>query len=389
MHNTTLHLYTTQLICSAIDKNYTIDAKLYDNCDFFEILKLSLDHNITSLIYEGIINSNISIDEELDKLFKQRVIFECVKSESQISCYKSIVSLFEKHDIPYIPLKGICMKNLYPKPELRRMGDIDIYVDEKNIEKVEHIMSELQFEPCGRTDYDYKFKNVNDILIEIHTSIVSRESEFYDYYQNPWRLCKKDEKVIVHTLNEEEMYIYLFLHFMKHYRGGGIGINHIVDLWIYKKVVPHLDEDYINSKIEQFGLMTFYDNTLRMTGCLFGNRQEDAIVSEMVEFVVNSGSYGTKETHQAAVVIKNERNSKSKARLKTMLEKIILPREKMEYKYPILKKRPYLLFFCRCHRLFRRVFFMQDKELNMMGVIKANSSQKIDEYKNHLKKVGL
>ena len=389
MHNTTLYLYTTPLICSAIDKNYTIDAKLYDDCDFFEILKLSLEHNITSLIYEGVRKSGIQIDDDLDKLFKQRVIFECVKSESQIAYFKKISSEFKKHNIPHIPLKGICMKNLYPKSELRRMGDIDIYVDEKNIEKVEQIMSELQFEFCGRTDYDYKFKNANELLIEIHTSIVSEESEFYDYYRNPWRLCKKDEKSVMHTLNNEEMYIYLFLHFMKHYRGGGIGINHVVDLWIYKNTVPHLDEDYINSKIEQFGFKTFYDNTLRMIGCLFGNGEEDSVVSDMIDFVMNSGSYGTKEGHQAAVVIKNVRRIGARGRLVTIYEKIILPREKMEYKYPVLKKRPYLLFFCRCHRLFRRVFLKRDKELNMRDVIKANSSQKIDEYKNHLNKVGL
>lgn len=72
---------------------------------------------------------------------------------------QKISSMLEESNIEYIPLKGITMKSIYPKLELRRMGDIDIYVDEKDIEKVNYIMSELQFTPCGRTDYDYKFKN--------------------------------------------------------------------------------------------------------------------------------------------------------------------------------------------------------------------------------------
>lgn len=382
-------LYVIPLIRSVIDAGYVLDDKIYNDCDFYELIKASLEHNITSLVYQGIINNSIAIDEDLQKLFKQRVIFEYIKSENQLLCYKDITALLEENNIRYIPLKGICMKSLYPKKELRRMGDIDIYVEETDVEKVQILMEKLQYKPEGRTDYDYKFKSPNDILIEMHTSFVSEENEFYSYYQNPWRMCTKKENSSEYNLNYEEMYIYLILHYIKHYRGGGIGINHIVDLWIYKNTIPHLNEDYINSRIEQFGFKNFYDNTIRMIGCLFGEDQDDAVVSEMVEFVVNSGSYGTREAHQAAVVIKNERKNESKARFKTIYEKIILPREKMEYIYPVLKEKPYLMFFFRVKRLIRRVFFKKEKELNVFDIIKSNSSQKIDEYKNHLNKVGL
>lgn len=377
------------IIRSAFDEAISIDKSKYDDCDFINILEISLDHNITSLIYEGISKSGILIDDDLNKLFKQRVIFEYVKSENQIANYKKISYMLEENNIEYIPLKGITMKSIYPKPELRRMGDIDIYVDEKNIEKVKDIMSELQFTPCGRTDYDYKFKNCNDILIEIHTSLMSKQSEFYSYYENPWNLCVKEATSSKHTLTCEEAYIYLFIHFLKHYRGGGIGINHIVDLWLYRKKNPNMDEEYIKDRIQKFGAEVFYNHTLELIDYWFCDGKPNDITFEIENYIFQSGSYGTAQGHQAAAIYTKERIGCKKAKKRVFIEKIFLPKDKMEFKYPILKKKPYLMFFLRCHRLFKRIFFKKDKELGVIGTLNANKDANIDGYKKHLEKVGL
>ena len=46
---------------------------------------------------------------------------------------RRIADLFESNGITYILLKGICLAAFYPTPEYRQLGDVDIYINDKEM----------------------------------------------------------------------------------------------------------------------------------------------------------------------------------------------------------------------------------------------------------------
>ena len=67
-----------------------------------------------------------------------------MKSEKQLEAVNKIYAAFDKNGIDYLPLKGCNMKYLYPKPELRSMGDADILIREEQYKSIKDIVSPMK-----------------------------------------------------------------------------------------------------------------------------------------------------------------------------------------------------------------------------------------------------
>ena len=60
-----------------------------------------------------------------------------------------LTSLLKEHHIPCILLKGISLAAYYPTPELRKLGDVDLYIsDPDDLDKAKQILERNDF-PCG------------------------------------------------------------------------------------------------------------------------------------------------------------------------------------------------------------------------------------------------
>ena len=49
---------------------------------------------------------------------------------------ENVMAHFEKEGIDYVPLKGWIIKNLYPKPDMRSMCDVDILIRDEDKKKI-------------------------------------------------------------------------------------------------------------------------------------------------------------------------------------------------------------------------------------------------------------
>ena len=59
------------------------------------------------------------------------------------------------------------------------------------------------------------------------------------------KVVKNNDGTVTIDVNEmsaEDEMIYIFTHYAKHYRAAGVGIKHILDLWVYKLYKPELDK---------------------------------------------------------------------------------------------------------------------------------------------------
>lgn len=313
-------------------------------------------------------------------------------SERQMYEINVIFEEFDKNNIDYMPLKGTLLKKMYPKSEMRVMSDADILIKTEQYDTIKDIMDNLGYSQGVESDHEliWRKKGVN---IELHKRLIpSYNEDYYAYYGDGWRLGKPvSEGENRYVMSAEDEMIYLFTHYAKHYRDAGIGIKHIVDLWVYKNFVSTLNEHYLLEELKKLQLDEFYKNTMRTLECWF----EDCEFDEKTKFITNvifsSGVYGSHATHiiTAAVKSSQSKNSVQQVRFTKMRKIFFLPYNKMCDRYPVLEKAPLLLPIMWIVRGFNVVLFKRNQVKAFGQDLKSISNEKMDNRQRALNFVGL
>ena len=133
-----------------------IDEKAYPLPEGFSIekaLDFIIEHRVMMPAYDGAIRCGIPKNlPAMQKLFKL-YISGMIKSEKQLDAVGKIYTAFDENGIDYLPLKGCNMKHLYPKPELRAMGDADILIRERQLSMVSEVLEKTGFEQEDEMDH--------------------------------------------------------------------------------------------------------------------------------------------------------------------------------------------------------------------------------------------
>ena len=315
-------------------------------------------HHIASLIYEGALLCNIpQNDIRLLQLF-QKYCKALQVSERQLRELERIYNAFEENGIDYMPLKGCKMKALYPKPELRNMVDADILIRTEQYDKIRSVMQSLQFTEGEETVHELVWKS-DALYLELHKHLIpSYNRDFYGYFGEGWARAKL-LRGTQYTMTPEDEFIFLFTHFAKHYRDGGIGCRHVVDLWVFLRSHPELDLDYIQTELKKLQLLDFYRNIRRLISTWFEDQESDSRTDFLTEFIFASGSFGQIENRVLSRAVRDANHSvlgfsgKLLYLWQTAFPGIKILREK----YTILKKHPYMLPLVWLIRPFYKVLF--------------------------------
>ena len=150
----------------------------------------------------------------MKKLFEnsfQLVILD----EQQRQALDALCAAFEADGIEYMPLKGAVLKSLYPRTEMRVMGDIDILIKTEQYEKVSAIMENSGYSFQYESDHELVWGK-DLITVELHKSVMtSYNKDFYAYFGDGWNLAKADLGTLMHSMSDEHFYIYIFLQIKK------------------------------------------------------------------------------------------------------------------------------------------------------------------------------
>ena len=269
------------------------------------------------------------------------------------------------------------------------MGDIDILIRVEQYHKIIEIMENAKFERLGESDHELKWTK-SGILIELHSRLIpSYNKDFYAYFGDGWEKVRHKEKN-EYVLKNEDMFIYLFTHFAKHYRDAGIGIIHMCDLWIFLNAY-NLNYKYISKELCEIGLDVFFENIMKTIKVWFDKGKESEMTDFITITILNSGVYGLSENHALSSALKNRNKQKNKIINYTVkLVRMIFPSYKnMRNKYLILFKIPFLfpvfwpirwveLLFRRTHRIKSKIIDFQ-----------IATDENVDQYKEMLEYVGL
>lgn len=347
-------------------------------------------HKITGLVYEGAIKCGIDKHcSTMQEMFK-RYYADIIRHEQQMHLLKKLEAAFQENSIDYLPLKGTILKPLYPQPAARVMGDADILIRTEQYNKLKPVMESLAFEEGKESDHELVWSKA-PLYLELHKRMMpSYTADFFEYFEKGWQRAIP-EQGSRYTFRPEDHFIYLFVHYAKHYRREGIGIRQPVDLWVFQRAYPDMDTAYIENELAQLNLVAFFRYTQQMLGVWFDCKKEDDRAAFMSDYIWNSGSWGTFQSAQTFKGFKAEKaaGSRTKSKISYMLQVIFPPAGILKNRYPVLEKAPWLLPILWPVRWVSALLFRHDNIRKYNRIIKNRSSDKVDSYLDALDYVGL
>ncbi|MCQ2448670.1 MAG: nucleotidyltransferase family protein [Clostridia bacterium] len=363
---------------------------LAEDFDLVSAAKTAKRHQVGAAMYYGALNCGFSNDHPaMQALFMitcQYVSF----GEQQRYEIESVCAAFDRESIDYMPLKGTLLKPLYPKPEMRVMSDADILIRTEQYDRIRPVMQQLGFTEKLESDHELVWQKGN-MVIELHKRLIpSYNKDYFAYFGDGWRLAKV-ESGTRYTLSDEDHMIYLFTHFAKHYRDGGIGLKHMTDLWVFLQKNPNLDEKYIEKELKTLQLNEFYGRVMETLQAWFGGKPFDEMTEYITQTIFASGAFGTVENRQLSQAVKQNKavGSAEKLRRKRIVSLIFPGVDALSQRYPVVKKCPILLPFFWPVRWVTALLFRRENVAFQGRQMKNVTPDQIDSHEKALQYVGL
>ena len=377
------------LIRSAV---YNCPVVLPENFDWEKAFLIGKKHQILSMLYYGVVNSDLKPPENLfNQLEMAAYVYLSVDQRQQYEISR-LECEFNNNNIDYLLLKGINLKHIYPKSDMRMMSDADILIRTEQYEEIKNIIASLGFTEITESDHEFIWKKDSALNLELHKRLIpSYNKDYYSYFGDGWKLANKTEAGSSrYIMSREDEFVYLFTHFSKHYRDAGIGIKHLVDLKIFVAENHNLNFNYIYNELDKLELLSFYKNIDRTIKAWFENKNSSEITDFITNIVFDSGAYGTADAHTVSDAVKASKSCDSVNMIKSrkLSNLIFLPYKNMCHKYSVLKKFPVLLplfWVVRAVSSIRK----SGKIKKQTHRLKLISSKNITNYQQALNYVGL
>lgn len=365
-------------------------AMLSDTPDSAYLYKTAARHQVMGLLMYGCTATGVS-----DTMLQQRLFMASCRnvavSEQQMHELQELFSVFEKEGIDYLPLKGTVLKSLYDHADMRSMGDADVLIRLSDRDRIAAILAERGYTAMGESDHEIVWRHPS-LLLELHKRVVpERDKKYYAYFGDGWT----DAQLVENTshryaMPDERMLIYLFVHFTKHYAGAGIGIKHMVDLWVYTQKHPDLDHKCVENELDKLGLLTFYRNVMHTLQAWFGDAEMTALDAFITDVIFQNGVFGSEENSAVARLSqKTAQDGVKNTKFRRMLTLVFPPYSSMKYIFPVLQKWPILLPVMWPVRIMRTLLFRRRKIAAELEGVENLTDDKIVAYRRSMEYVGL
>ena len=340
------------LVSCAVN-NEKPDLKKSADFDLADIFSLARRHSLTaaaSISIEQVTSLPLDFKEEKYKVVRRLSLFDIER--------KKVLDTFEKSGIRYVPLKGIVLKDYYPKAIMREMSDNDILCDSDKLSEIKKLMEELGYlcKSFGKYHHDV-YVNPSGVVFEIHNSLLDKTTpDLYIYFGNIRdRLIKDDDNDYGFHLTNEDFYIYLVCHLFKHYKHGGTGLRSLLDIYVFnKRFGDSLDPVYLSKELKKLGFIEFESEIKQLALKAFTGQNLSYNENALLEFFTESNTYGTLEH---VMMWKLNNDDSKKAKRKYVLARLFPSDEKLKTNHPIIYRHKYLYPFWNTRRLITGALF--------------------------------
>lgn len=367
---------------------------LPEDFDWSTAANILYEHHLVGMAIRGAARCGVPRSHPSLRQLTALFCKDVAASRLQMQQLATVYSLFQEHGIAYMPVKGAVLKPLYPQSELRIMGDADILIRQEQYLAIRELLSSLGLQEDEESDHELIWRG-GDFKLELHKHLIpSYNKDYYAYYGDGWQLARQDGQSSAYHLSPEDHFIYLLVHFAKHYRDGSISAKNVCDFWVYRKAYPHMDEAYLTAELQKLKLLDFYRNILDLLDTWFEGAAPTRAVEILTQTAFRGGIYTFEESQLTGSVIKltKETASLSGSKYKWLRRKLFPPINTLAQSYHILRKYPVLLPFIWILRWFDEFLLRRGQVKRVLAAsreVMHMDTDRIADYEEQLRSVGL
>ncbi len=294
----------------------------------------------------------------LDPKWNVRFLKHLSNNINVISQHYHAHKLMSEAGVPYMVIKGCASGHYYSVPELRTMGDVDLFVEKSAMETVRSFLTEKGYEVSS--------------LNHSHHWTFTKDREIFEVHWLPSGVPAEDngkikvlfddmlsKRVLVNT-GGNELYLpdayhhglILLLHTANHLSAGGIGLRHLLDWLVFVASMPEQEFlERFEAVLKQIGLWQFA-KVLTAVGVWYFSCDPKAFCGDVSRElaggilldIINGGNFGIKDSNRLmeSKLLRDEKTRAidGKSRFRHIIRFL---NRKAQLAFPISEKCPVLL----------------------------------------------
>lgn len=350
--------------------------RLKNDIDYRALIDEAVNHNLFGVAFcviAGCENKNEVIDESYLNRYQALFTDSIYNFNLFQKVYGDLTNALKAAQIRFVPFKGIVLKDIYPVPETRYMGDIDVLIDAGNRSDAKSALEKVGFK-CVNSNgpvWDYE---KNGVRVEVHTSLVNGKTgnnsavEYFSVSAD-----KASFRGYEGRFDDNYHFEYLIAHLAHHFCFYGAGIRMILDLAVMLNF-RNIDIKSVINDLEKAGLDKFAKNILTVCRKWYGVGVDfDTDTEKTEEFLASHGTFGFSNRNISAVIERKDmEQGKKVGKFRTRLRLLFPPYERLK-EIPYIKfieNRPYLTPYAWVYRFFYNI---KNRKEFMMSAVKGLS----------------
>ena len=362
------HLLTIEYIARLILslQNGSEAPCLPDGVTLENVYQLSSIHLLSAATYTALAKTIKSSDihEEYLSKWEREAELAVVQHVRQAVAFGELTDAFTEAKIRFLPIKGFLLKELWKRPELRTMSDIDFLVSPEDFDKAGNLMLSLGYSLYRDSERHYCYVKKGFVSVELHRFLYVEITETFE----DWK--PKADNPYWYEMSYEDFLLFVLRHSYTHYRNGGCGLRAIFDFYLLFE--KHGRPDSNPLLVERLKTGGLYDFSLTVTSLVdrwfCGNGVEES--SDAALYVAAGGVYGTHDNRLIYTLNKNG------GKAKHLFSRIFPSYKAMCEKYKWIRKCPILLPIGYVVRLFAAIF-NKNAHHEIQVIIETTTDKKI------------
>ena len=313
---------------------------------------------------------------------------------NKINMFEAISQMLSENKIPHMPVKGWYIRTLYPVPELRTFGDIDILINKHDRQKTDEIFTENGYSIKDNWEPTYSYDKAA-LRCEVHTELMDSDmgkgEQVISYFSDALKTAIREDGERFSP--EKNLHLmYLFCHLAKHLYSGGAGIRMYMDIALFLKAYGNsLDFEKLYSDSKKLNLDTFFKTVLSACSEWFEialpfdtSDITSANLDALRKYTFGADLFGKTRDKSIIALRNDEAGSKG-----SVLKDTLFPNaEKIEERYKFIKGKKYLLPVAWIARGFVNLKEIPQKLKYVKKVSNADMDS-VCEYNEFISKMGL
>lgn len=312
----------------------------------------------------------------------------------KVAMFEFMSQKLSENNIPHMPVKGWYLRTLYPVPELRTFGDIDILIRKQDREKADKTFIQNGYNVKENWEPTYSY--YNDLSrCEVHTELMDSDlgkgKQVISFFSDALERAETDTGERLSPQKDTHL-IYLFCHLAKHLYKGGAGIRMYMDIALFIKAnrdalnFEKMYEDFKKLHLEQFF------ETVTLACCEWFQIELPFEINDiksnsteiLKEYTFSADLFGKTRDKSVISIRNNEYGSKA-----SVLRETLFPStQKIEERYKFIKGRKYLLPVAWVARGFVNLKEIP-KKLKYVKRVSNTDMNLVSEYDEFISGIGL